>query len=119
MPRILVVDDEPLIAMLLGDWLEELGCDMIGPAESVGTALDFTGSMTLDGAILDVTLGHETSYPVAEALRERAVPFAFATGHDGSDLDDRFKGAPLLPKPFDFAQVKAVVAALLERRPGP
>ncbi|MEJ0098106.1 MAG: response regulator [Bauldia sp.] len=81
MPRILLLDDEPLIAMMVADWLAEIGCETVGPADSVASALGFLDGEPLDGAILDVWLGDEDSFPVADTLRRRGVPFAFATGH--------------------------------------
>ena len=81
MTRILVIEDEPLIAMLLVDWLRELGYDPIGPASTVAKALDLIVGSAPDAAIVDVSLNGESCHPVAEALRERDIPFVFATGH--------------------------------------
>jgi DNA-binding response OmpR family regulator len=115
LPRILVVDDEPLISMLVENWLVELGCEVVGPAGSVKDGIELAGLHELDGAILDVNLGNETCYALAEALRRRGVPLAFATG-DGSlgDAAD-FPDPIVLSKPFDFAAVKTAVEALLKR----
>jgi CheY-like chemotaxis protein len=111
---ILVVDDQPLVSMLLDEYLSELGCQTVGPAESVPVALGLIEKTpAVDGAILDVTLGDGESYPVAEVLHARGVPFAFATGYDGADITARFKNAPVLRKPFDFDEVKRVVEVLL------
>ncbi|MGH6735287.1 MAG: response regulator [Methyloceanibacter sp.] len=118
MPRILVVDDEPLISMLIEDWLTELGCEVVGPACSIEDGLDLAGTAGLDGAILDVKLG-DRSYPVANALRARGVPFAFATGDSTIRDAPEFKDPLLLAKPFDFEGVKAVVDKLLERPADP
>lgn len=109
--RILVVDDEPLIAMLLCDWLEELGHTVIGPAHSVKDALALLESEPVDGAILDVTLGQENSFDIAEALQKLSVPTVFATGHGPDSLEERFRAAPMLPKPFDFAAVEQALTS--------
>jgi CheY-like chemotaxis protein len=114
-PRILVVDDEPLISMLVEDWLTELGCEVVGPARSVQEGLDIAGSAELDGAILDVNLGSQNSYLVADALRQRGVPFAFATGDSGPGAASGFEDPILLQKPFDFEGVKAVLGRLLRQ----
>jgi DNA-binding response OmpR family regulator len=115
LPRILVVDDEPLISMLVEDWLTELGCEVVGPGASVADGLKLAESSKLDGAILDVNLGNETCYQLADALRSRGVPLAFATG-DGSLGDvSEFKDPIVVSKPFDFDAVKAAVEALLDR----
>jgi len=115
LPRILVVDDEPLISMLVEDWLTELGCEVVGPAASVADGLKLAESSKLDGAILDVNLGNETCYPLADALRSRGVPLAFATG-DGTlgEVCD-FPDPIVVSKPFDFETVKTAVETLLKR----
>jgi CheY-like chemotaxis protein len=109
MRRILVVDDEPLIAMMMEEWLAELGCETIGPANSVAAALELIGVNELEGAILDVTLGRENCYSVADALHGKNVAFAFATGAGPGGIDPRYRGALFLSKPFDFAAIKSVV----------
>lgn len=115
MPRILIVDDEPMISMLMEDWLTELGCEVVGPARSVRDGLDLVANGGLDGAILDVNLGGEDGYAVADALLRRSVPFAFATGDSGANAARGFGEAIVLHKPFDFEAVKAVLGKLLER----
>jgi CheY-like chemotaxis protein len=114
MPRILVVDDEPLIAMLVEDWLNELHCETVGPVGSAREALTLIDGQSLDGAILDVSLGNDNSFPIADALLDRGVPFAFATGHSADRIEPRFKDAPTLVKPYDFERIREVLAALLD-----
>jgi CheY-like chemotaxis protein len=113
MPRVLVVEDEPLIAGMVQDWLTELGCKTVGPAASVPKALELIKDGALDGAILDVSLGGHDCTPVADVLRMQGVPFAFSTGHSVSGLTGRYPGALSLPKPYDFAAVRGVVEQLL------
>ena len=114
MPRILVLEDEPLIGMMLQGWLEEVDCEIIGPGRSVQGALDLLRGATLDGALLDVSLrDSEKCYPVASALRDRRVPFAFLTGYAAEDLDARFSEAPVLCKPLEFEAFKAAIAKFL------
>jgi CheY-like chemotaxis protein len=117
MPRILVLDDEPLISLLMEGWLAELGCEVVGPAGSVQAGLDLANCSKLDGAILDVNLGGQNSYSIAEALRIKGVPFAFATGDSGLDAGAGFKDPLLLRKPFDFENVKRVIGKLLASPP--
>jgi DNA-binding response OmpR family regulator len=114
MRRILVVDDEPLIAMMVEDWLGELGYETIGPAHSVASALGLINDRELDRAILDVSLGGENSYSVAEVLTTRQIPFAFATGHGASNVDARYRNALMLAKPFDFDAVKGVIGRMFD-----
>jgi CheY-like chemotaxis protein len=116
--RILIVDDEPMISLLLEDWLGELGYEVIGPAHNVATALASIGSAPPDAAIVDVTLGKETGYPVAERLAQRNIPFVFATGHAEGSLPPPFERAPMLIKPYDFAAIQAAVAQMLAQAPG-
>jgi DNA-binding response OmpR family regulator len=113
-PRILVVDDEPLISMLVEDWLGELGCEVVGPARTVAHGLALADSAELDGAILDVNLAEGTCYPLANALKARGVPLAFATGDGGVDEGEGFNDPVLLRKPFDFESVKATLHTLLK-----
>ena len=115
MPRILVVEDEPLIAMLASDWLSDLDCEPVGPAASVAAALALVEKTELDGAILDVSLDGHDSFAVADALQARQVPFAFATGHGVGSIVERFRDAPTLAKPYDFERVREVVARMLGR----
>jgi len=113
MSRILVLDDEPLIAMMVEDWLTELGHETIGPANSIKSALSLLEETTPDGAILDVSIAGEHCYSVADVLSERQVPFAFATGRSAEAIDNRFKQAPTLTKPFDFAALRDVMIQIL------
>ena len=113
MVRVLVVDDEPLISMMVQEWLTELGCETVGPVESVRSALDLIGTATVDGAILDVSLDRDDSFPVADVLYKLGIPIAFATGHSGHGIDARFKDALILSKPFDFEAVEKFVARLV------
>jgi CheY-like chemotaxis protein len=107
--RILLVEDEGLIAMMLEDLLEDLGCELAGSLSSVGAALAWINAGgQADAALLDVNLGGEPVFPVAAALRARGVPFAFTTGY-GEASGPRFEGAVLLGKPI---RLERLVAAL-------
>jgi CheY-like chemotaxis protein len=109
----LVVDDEPLISMLVEDWLVDLGCEVVGPARSVAEGLHFAGEGRLDGAILDINLAGQDSFSVASVLQKRGIPFAFATGDGGVAPESGFENPILLPKPFNFEGVKLVLDRLL------
>lgn len=114
MARILIVDDEPLIAMLAQDWLEDLGHQPVGPAHDLQAALKLTRE-PIDAAILDVSLGAGKSYEVARRLQAQDVPFAFASGYPPDPPGGEFDGALTLPKPFSFETFRVVVAELLTR----
>ncbi len=100
--RILVAEDETIQAEVLQQELEDLGVDVLGPVRSVAAALALLAAGTpLDAAILDVKLGGEMAFPVAEALRARRIPFIFATGYDPSSLPSAYAHVPCCEKPID------------------
>jgi CheY-like chemotaxis protein len=115
-PRILVVEDELLIALVAEQIVVDLGCTVIGPAPSVTSARALIDGGQPDFAFLHVNLGGERTTPIAEALRGRSVPFAHATGYDRSQLPEEVhRDAPHLGKPLDH---KLLVGALAGGRPG-
>jgi DNA-binding response OmpR family regulator len=114
MARILVLDDEPLIAELLQEWLTELGHDGVCVSHSVTDALALTETTSFDAAILDLWLGRGDSLPVAECLEGRGVPFVFATGQGSRPAPGRFDRALVLNKPFAFEDLRTVLARLLD-----
>lgn len=108
--RVLVVDDEVLVAMLITDMLEDLGHQVIGPAHDLNEGLTLARTGVFDCAILDISLNGRSSAPIAEALRERGVPFMFASGYPPDPDDAQFRGVPLLQKPFNLRQVEDALA---------
>lgn len=111
--RILVVEDEPLIAMMLEDFLGMIGHQVAGIADCVDDALAAIGAGGLDTAILDVNLrGGETSWPIADALGDKQIPFVLATGGSGDSIAERYRDRPTLTKPFTMDGVKRALAAL-------
>ena len=113
-PRVLIVEDEWLIAMDLQDKLEEAGYCIVGPAPSVSAALGMIAREFLDAGLLDLHVGGESSYAVADALKRRSVPFAFLTGHSRADLDPEFQNEPLMCKPVSVDELTAGLKALLQ-----
>jgi len=112
--RVLVVEDEMMIAMLVEDMLADVGCEVVGPAHNLDTALEMArGGGKIDAAILDVNLGGQPVFPVADALYERGVPTIFSTGYGESGLRDADKGSPVLQKPFRAAELVAALALAL------
>lgn len=102
--RVMVLEDEAVIAMLLGDMLEDLGCEVVGPAATSRDALSLIAAAPPDMALLDVNLSRgESSYEVAAALADRSVPFVFVTGHGPGGLRPEFRDHPTLQKPFHRA----------------
>jgi CheY-like chemotaxis protein len=110
--RVLVLEDEMMVAMMLEDMLGDLGCRPVGPAASVVEALDLARTLPLDAALLDVNLSYgETGYPVADALAARGVPFAFVTGYGAEAIHPDHRSRPTLQKPF----LPAALATMLRR----
>lgn len=106
--RVLVVEDEMMVAMLIEDMMSDMGCAVIGPAARLDEALDLARAGAFDCAVLDVNVGGQPIFPVADLLREQGKPFAFATGYGDAGLRDADKGTPVLQKPFregDLARV--------------
>ncbi len=114
--RLLIVEDEAIIAMMLEDMLDDLGCAVVASLRSVAAALDGIKQMEFDGAILDVNLRGERADPIADALAARGVPFIFATGYGEVGISDRFKGVVVLQKPFESTLLRrALLRGVAER----
>jgi CheY-like chemotaxis protein len=116
--RLLVLEDEALVTMLIEDTLLDLGGVIVGPAGTVARALDLVAHAAIDLALLDVNLGGERSYAVAEALAARGIPFVFVTGYGATGVDRRYHRVPVLQKPFDSGQLERIVVAALGRPTG-
>jgi CheY-like chemotaxis protein len=110
--RILLVEDEMLVAMLLEDMLTEAGHTIVGPVARIERAVEAARSEAVDMAILDVNVGGEEVYPVAEALAAREIPFAFATGYGAHGLSEPWQDRPTLQKPFHRNDLFRMVAEL-------
>ena len=107
-----------MIAMLVEDMLIDSGATVVGPAGGVTAALDVISSEEIDGALLDVNLGGEQSFDVADALAERSIPFVFVTGYGGAGVRDRYPNAPTLQKPFVTSDLEQVLTHARGRGPG-
>jgi two-component sensor histidine kinase len=111
--RVLVVEDEVMVAWTLEDMLAELGCTVVGPAARVDQALAMIEAEAVDAVVLDVNLNGEKSYPVADALAARGVPFVFSTGYNKNNLHPGYLGFPMLQKPFERSQLGDALTKLL------
>ena len=112
---ILIVEDEPLISMMLEDFIMSLGHDVAGPCESVSQALEAVRDLTFDLAILDVNLKGESVWPVATALREKGVPFVLASGGHVEPPPAEFADTPMIEKPYTIDRVSPMIDAALAR----
>ncbi len=110
--KVLVVEDEALVSMLVEDMLSDLGCTVIGPAAEIEEALRLAGSADIVAAVLDVNVGGRPIFPVADALKARGVPFAFASGYGEAGLSESHRGALVLQKPFREADLRRVLENL-------
>jgi CheY-like chemotaxis protein len=111
--RILVVEDDYLISLLLDDMLTSAGCVVVGPLPRLTDALEASAKVSCDAAVLDVNLGGERVYPVAKILAERHVPFVFVTGYSGDALPREYAEQPRIAKPFRAAQLLGALSNLI------
>jgi CheY-like chemotaxis protein len=104
--RILVVEDEPMIRMLINDMVTELGYTVVAEAGRLEDALRAASSAEIDVAILDVDLAGEAIAPVAAVLAARGMPFVFVTGYGEPGLPESYRDRPILKKPFQIESLK-------------
>ena len=107
---VLVVEDEPLVAMELADELQDAGAKVIGPTGTLEGALALANAQGVDAAVLDIKLQSDLVYPVADVLADRGVPFIFATGYDSGNLPAGYAKVPTYQKPASAAAVLGLLA---------
>ena len=114
--RILVIDDDYLIAMVVVDFLEEAGAEILGPIGQADEAIAFirANGTAIDGAVLDVNLHGAKSYHVADALAEQEIGFIFATGYGADAVDGNYRKYPRCEKPFNGDSLVATLAKAIE-----
>jgi CheY-like chemotaxis protein len=113
--RVLLVEDETMIAMLLQDLLGDLGCEVVGPAYALDPALELAaGDDAIDVAILDVNLAGRPVFALADALRGRGVPMVFSTGYGSGGLREIDRDVPVLGKPFQTRELAVALRQALE-----
>lgn len=115
--RVLVVEDEMLLAMLLQTTLQEAGYEVVGPVARLDRALQAALEEDISAALLDINLDGEMVYPVAEVLAQRGIPFAFVTGYDRESLPAHHGAAAILHKPFRAAPLLDMLAGMNGKRP--
>ena len=114
--RILVVEDESLVAMLLETILEDMGAIPVGAISTVDEALEVVADdPLLDAALLDVNVAGREVFPVAKALEDRGVPFVFSTGYGEGGLPEEWRGRTTIQKPFTEAAVRDALKTALTR----
>lgn len=115
-PRVLVVEDQMLLALALTSLLEDFGCEAVGPVAQVVTALPIVMKEPLDAALLDIRLADESAEPIAAILMRRGIPFAFVTGHSRDQIPIALRDRPYVGKPFSDGEIKTVLRELLKER---
>jgi CheY-like chemotaxis protein len=111
--KVLVVEDEMMIAMLIEDILEEFGCELVGPATNVPRALELIEKESVDVAVLDLNLDGQDTYAIAGALQRKNVPFIFATGYGSTVLRQEYGNRPVLQKPFQARDLETALTEAL------
>ncbi len=115
--RVLLVEDEMMIALHIEDMLRALGCTVLGPVAELDAAMALVGGEAPDCALLDMNLGGQPVFPLADLLRTKGAPFAFATGYGQAGLREIDHGTPVLQKPFGENDLARVLLELQARRP--
>jgi CheY-like chemotaxis protein len=110
---IFIVEDESVIAMLLEDFLGELGCVVAGVASRLEEAVEKISALSFDAAIVDVNLNGHQTYPLAELLRKKGCSFVFATGYGAATLPKALDGVPVISKPFTLRDLETAFASAL------
>ncbi|HEY1940662.1 MAG TPA: response regulator [Roseiarcus sp.] len=113
--RILVVEDEGMIAMLIEDMLIQLGHEVVAVASNARQALEVARTASFDFALVDLNLDGQPSYPIADMLASRGAPFAFATGYGLQGVDRRYADVPRLTKPFLSSDLDQLLSQVVPR----
>ena len=115
--RILLVEDEVMVSWALEQAIVSLDCVVVGPAARISQALAMVETEVFDAALLDINLNGEGSYPVADALIARGLPFVFATGYNRDSAPHGYEAFPRLQKPFSIPELSDALTKLLTARP--
>lgn len=110
--RVLVVEDEALISMLIEDMLTDIGFKCVDVAASIESALEVLGKAKPDFAMLDINLNGTRSFPIADLLMSREIPFVFLSGYGSRGLDSAYAGAKILQKPFQLGDLETALEAV-------
>lgn len=116
-PRVLVLEDEATVALMIEDMLEDIGCVVAASAAHVDQAMKYLEEASFDVAVLDVNVGGTLSYAVAEALQRRGIPFIFSTGYGEAGLAAEYRQSEVIQKPFRMEDLQgALLRALSAER---
>jgi CheY-like chemotaxis protein len=115
--RVLVVEDEALVGLLVEDFLHGFGCKIVGAADSTAEALGLIQAEAIDVAVIDLKLKGEMAYPLADALKAAGVPFVFATGHPANQIDGVYSQIPVVGKPFEEGELRGAILEAIDGYP--
>jgi DNA-binding response OmpR family regulator len=115
--RILVVEDEFLIAHMVKDMLAELECACIGPIMTMEPGVAAAASVACDAAIINLVIQGQMAYPIVEELYRRNIPFCFASGVPRHDIHEKWRNSPFISKPYVLAEVRDFLTQVLSTRP--
>jgi CheY-like chemotaxis protein len=110
-PRVLLIEDEALVAMMIQECLAEFGYQVLGPIGTASEAAARARDGQFEAAVLDINLGDGAVYPIADLLAARGVPFVFVTGYDADSVEPRFRKIPVLQKPIEREVLRRVFVA--------
>lgn len=111
--RILLVEDEVLVAMLIEDMIDGMGLQHVATASRLDQALELVQNLEFDAAILDVNLAGKRSFPIADILKERGIPFVFATGYGQDGIVEDHRNVPVLGKPFRRQDLERILPVVM------
>jgi CheY-like chemotaxis protein len=112
--RLLIIEDEALVAMFIEDILSEMGCETVDILTSLPDAVSRVDGVNFDAVILDVNLGGERTYSLAERLIEKHIPFIFSTGYGVSGIPDNLHNVPIIQKPFQKSDLENALHVALQ-----
>jgi CheY-like chemotaxis protein len=111
--RVLVVEDEMIVAWLVEDMLSQCGCTIVGPVGDLPHAFDTIANNVIDIALVDINLNGIESYPIADRLLEKHIPFIFTTGYEKDHINTRYRACPMLQKPYHHFELTGILSFLL------
>jgi CheY-like chemotaxis protein len=114
--RVLIIEDDSLVAMSIADMLSDLGCSVVANAGNLTQAFEMVAAGGFDFALLDVNLRGKEVFPVADVLSQRGIPYAFASGYGRAGLPEEFRTRPVVSKPFQIEELSAVLSSALTRQ---
>lgn len=113
--RVLLVEDQMIVAMQVEDILHAAGCEVVGPVGTLQAAITLAHAEVLDAAVLDINLDGEKVYPAAEELQARGIPFILATGYGDAALPEKWRNRPRLSKPYRREQLEQLLRSVAGR----